>query len=72
MPDFGHRVEGLTAAISEAVAETDEALFEKYFSGEAFTRDEILKGIHDGVQKGAITPVLCGSALNLACLLYTS
>ena len=66
MPDFGHRVEGLTAAISEAVAETDEALFEKYFSGEAFTRDEILKGIHDGVQKGAITPVLCGSALNLA------
>ncbi|MCI8441991.1 MAG: elongation factor G [Provencibacterium sp.] len=65
MPDFGHRLEGFTAAISEAVAETDEALFEKYFSGEAFTRDEILKGIHDGVHKGAIAPVFCGSALNL-------
>lgn len=36
MPDFGHRFEGLTAAISEAVAETDETLFEKYFSGEQF------------------------------------
>lgn len=66
MPDVGHRFEGFTAAISEAVAETDEALFDKYFSGEAFTRDEILKGIHDGVHKGTITPVLCGSALTLA------
>lgn len=37
MPDTGHRLEGLTAAISEAVAETDEELFEKYFSGEQFT-----------------------------------
>lgn len=66
MPDVGHRFDGFTAAISEAVAETDEKLFEKYFSGEAFTRDEILTGIHDGVHKGAITPVLCGSALTLA------
>lgn len=66
MPDVGHRLDGFTAAISEAVAETDEALFEKYFSGEAFTRDEILKGIHDGVHKGTITPVLCGSATTLA------
>ncbi len=66
MPDVGHRLEGFVSAISEAVAETDETLFEKYFSGEAFTRDEILSGIHDGVHKGVITPVLCGSALTLA------
>ncbi len=65
MPDLEHRLEGLIAAISEAVAETDETLFEKYFSGEAFTRDEIIKGIHDGVHSGAITPVLCGSAVTL-------
>lgn len=65
MPDVGHRLEGLTAAISEAVAETDEALFEKYFSGEQFTRDEIIKGVHDGVTSGAISPVLCGCALTL-------
>ena len=65
MPDIAHRLEGLTVAISEAVAETDEALFEKYFSGETFTRDEIIKGIHDGVHSGTITPVLCGSAVTL-------
>ena len=65
MPDIEHRFEGLTAAISEAVAETDEELFEKFFSGEQFTRDEILKGVHDGVHNGTITPVLCGSAATL-------
>ena len=65
MPDVGHRLDGLKVAISEAVAETDEELFEKYFSGESFTRDEIIKGIHTGVKSGAITPVLCGSAVSL-------
>ncbi len=66
MPDFGHRLDGLRVAISEAVAETDEALFEKYFSGEQFTRDELIKGVHDGVKSGSITPVYCGSAVTLA------
>lgn len=65
MPNLGHRLEGLTNAISEAVAETDEELFEKYFSGEAFTRDELLSGIHKGVKSGTIAPVLCGSATSL-------
>lgn len=66
MPDTGHRLEGLQAAISEAIAETDETLFEKYFSGEQFTRDEILAGIHVGVKNGAITPVLCGAGTTMA------
>jgi len=66
MPDFGHRLDGLTTAISEAVAETNEELFEKYFSGESFTRDELVAGIHTGVKSGSITPVLCGSATTLA------
>ena len=38
MPESEHRIEGLLTAISEAVAETDETLFEKYFSGEAPAR----------------------------------
>lgn len=66
MPDMAHRLEGLTVAISEAVAEADETLFEKYFSGEPFTRDEIIRGIHVGVHNHSITPVLCGSAITLA------
>ena len=65
MPDFGHRLDGLTAAVSEAVAETDESLFEKYFSGEQFTRDEIIRGVHTGVTNGSISPVLCGCSTNL-------
>ena len=65
MPDMGHRLEGLMAAVSEAVAEADEELFEKYFSGEQFTRDELIRGIHTGVNSGAISPVLCGSNITL-------
>lgn len=65
MPDMAHRLEGLTVAISEAVAEADETLFDKYFSGEPFTRDEIIRGIHVGVHNNTITPVLCGSAVTM-------
>lgn len=65
MPDMGHRLDGLMAAVSEAVAEADEELFEKYFSGEQFTRDELIRGIHNGVNNGAISPVLCGSNATL-------
>ena len=31
MPSFGHRLDGLVEAMSEAVAETDEELMEKFF-----------------------------------------
>lgn len=65
IPDMGYRLEGLRTAINEAVAETSEELMEKYFSGEAFTPDELIMGIASGVRKGDIAPVFCGSALNL-------
>ncbi len=65
MPDTEHRLDGLITAISEAVAETNDELFEKYFSGEAFSHDELVKGIHDGIKANTITPVLCGSAYTL-------
>lgn len=65
MPDSGYRIEGLAAAISEAVAETDEGLFDKYFSGERFSTEEILNGIHFGIRDGSISPVYCGSATEL-------
>lgn len=63
MPDMGDRLEGLRTAICEAVAETDDALFEKYFAGEEFTPEEIIVGVSKGVKAGAITPVFCGDAL---------
>ena len=73
LPDIGHRFEGLIQAMSEAIAETDEALMEKFFEGEPFTTEEIVQGMATGVRSGQITPVFCGSAVNnqaLDMLLY--
>jgi len=63
---MGYRIDGLIEAFSEAVAETDEALFEKFFSGEPFTQKERIDGIHMGIQKGIITPVTCVSSTTMA------
>lgn len=71
MPDaeisekFEYRIEGLVEAVSEAVAETSEELMDKFFEGEAFTRDELIDGIHDGMNRGIITPVVCTSATEM-------
>lgn len=63
---MGYRIDGLIEAVSEAVAETDEELFEKFFSGEAFTQKELIDGIHKGMKEGIITPVTCVSAATMA------
>ncbi len=64
MPDMGDRLEGLRTAINEAVAETSDEMFEKYFSGEEFTPEEIIVGVSTGVKNGTISPVFCGDAQN--------
>lgn len=61
-----YRLDGLIQAISEAVAETDEALMEKFFEGESFTQKELIDGIHKGMNEGIITPVVCASSTTLA------
>ncbi len=68
LPNMGHRLEGLVEAMSEAVAETDDALMEKFFEGEPFTTEEIVEGMRLGVKNGIITPVFCGSPVNLQAL----
>lgn len=62
---LSYRVDGLIQAFSEAVAETDEELFEKFFSGEEFSQKERVDGIHKGMKDGTITPVACVSAQNM-------
>ena len=46
----------------EAVAETDDALIEKYLGGEELTEAEIRTGLRLGTLTRAIVPVICGSA----------
>lgn len=60
-----YRLDGLTTAMCEAVAETDEALMEKFFEGEPFTQKELIDAIHVGMNEGVITPVVCVSSTTL-------
>ena len=56
LPDIGHRFQGLIEAMSEAIAETDDELMEKFFGGEPFTTEEIVEGMRKGVKDGLIAP----------------
>jgi len=47
----------------EALSETDEALMEKYLSGEALSVDEVKKALRKAVIGNQIIPILCGTAL---------
>lgn len=68
MPASENRLKGLRAAMAESIAETDEELMLKFFEneGEDFTYAEIIQGIHDGIDQGVITPVVCCSGDTLA------
>lgn len=46
----------------ESVAETDDALTEKYLEGEELTAAEIRKALRQATIGGKIVPILCGSA----------
>lgn len=61
--DLIDKVDECKNMIMEAVAETDEALLDKYFSEGSLNDDEIYNGLINGCSKGEIAPVMCGSAL---------
>ena len=58
------KIEEYMAELNEQVAETDEALMEKFFMEEPFTEEELLKGIKEGIRQRSVTPVFCGCAMN--------
>jgi elongation factor G len=60
--DLSDIISQIKGSINELVAETDEALMEKFFGGEEYTHEELQKGIKAGIVDGTITPVFCGSA----------
>jgi len=58
-------VEKCKKMIMEAVAETDEALLDKYFNEGELSDEEIYKGLINGCANGDIAPVMCGSATKI-------
>ncbi|MEG1743292.1 MAG: elongation factor G, partial [Clostridia bacterium] len=64
--DFKPKLKQYSLLINESLAETSDALMEKYFGGEKFTQDEMKNALNAGLFSGSITPVFSGSAVTLA------
>lgn len=47
--------------IAEVVAGSDEVLMEKYFNGEKFTREDLLRGVTTALLEGDAVPLVVGS-----------
>jgi elongation factor G len=60
--DLQEKADQYRAELVEAVAETDDALMEKFFEGEELTIDEIKAGVRKMTINSEAYPVLCGSA----------
>lgn len=58
-------VSAMKDVLMEAVASVDDELMEKFFEGEPLTKEEIIKGLTEGVLQGEIFPVYAISGLNL-------
>lgn len=61
--ELNQQVQDYREILLESVAEGDDSLVEKFLNGEELTRDEIILGLHKGIDSCKIIPVLCGSAL---------
>lgn len=48
--------------LMEMVAETDEELMMKFFDGEAFTAEEIQRGVHAAIASDSFIPLMAGNA----------
>jgi elongation factor G len=60
--DLAERAAEYRSELMDTVAETDEALLEKYLGGEELTIDEIKGAIRKLTVSSELYPVLCGSA----------
>ncbi|MCK0438450.1 elongation factor G [Gordonia alkaliphila] len=60
--DLQERAEEYREKLLEKVAESDEALMEKYFAGEELSIDEIKGAIRKMTINSEVYPVLCGTA----------
>ena len=60
--DMMDKAEEYRASMIEAIAETDEAIMEKYFEGEEITAAELKKALRRATINNEIVPMLCGTS----------
>ena len=60
--DMQAEAEEYRGKLMEAIAETDEALMEKYFTEGELTKEEIKKALRKATIDNSIVPVTCGSS----------
>ncbi len=60
--DLQDKAEEYRHALVEMVAESDDALMEKYLEGEELTVEELKSGIRALTIAGTVNPVICGTA----------
>lgn len=61
-PELAEIAEEYRNRLTEAIAEVDEQLLEKFLQEEEFSEIEIKQALRKGTISGAIMPMLCGSA----------
>ena len=59
------RLEEVHSNLLDSVAESDDALLERYLEGGEITRDEVIHAIHENIDHAQMFPVLVGSATNM-------
>jgi elongation factor G len=60
--ELADKAKAMREEIIENAAENDEALMEKYFEGEELSREDIMKGLREGITSGDVVPVFIGAA----------
>ena len=60
--ELADEVESRREAVLEAASELDDAIMEAYLGGEEVSTDAIRAALRQGVCRGEVTPVFCGSA----------
>ena len=60
--DMKDQAEEYRSNMVEAIAETDEALFEKYCNGDEITNDELKAALRQATIDNKIVPVVCGTS----------
>lgn len=61
-PELLTEAQGYRKKLVEKIAESDDALLERYLEGGELTPDEVIKGIKEGSLTRRFIPVVCGSA----------